>query len=469
MSAESHSQLPAVGAMPWLEELRTLLGDRVSVAAAVRDHHRTGVSHHTGAPPDAVVFPESTEEVSAVVRICARHRVPAIPFGTGTSAEDHVAAVRGGICIDLSGMNRILAVNAEDFDVVIQPGVTRKQLNEHLRDTGLFFPIDPGADASLGGMTATRASGTNAVRYGTMRDNVVSLQVVLPDGRIIRTARRARKSSAGYDLTRLYVGSEGTLGVVTEITLRVHPIPEAISAAVCSFTTVADAIDAVIQTIQAGIPVARIEFMDAVQMQACRAYSKLDHPAAPTLFYEFHGTPAGVEEQAVLASSIAAENGGGIFQWASSSEDRSRLWKARHDSYFAALALRPGASGWPTDVCVPLSRLAECVTLTVADLKESGLVAPICAHAGDGNFHLILLIRMDDPAERAAAEALCDRLVRRAHAMDGTCTGEHGIGLGKLKHMVEEHGDAVSVMAAIKHALDPLDIMNPGKLVPDLD
>jgi len=374
-------------------------------------------------------------------------------------------ALHGGICLDMTQMNQVLRVNVADLDVSVQPGVTRKQLNEYLRDTGLFFPIDPGADASIGGMTATRASGTNAVRYGTMRENVLGLTVVLPDGRIIRTSRRARKSSAGYDLTRLFVGSEGTLGVITEITLRLYGIPEAISSAVCSFATIEGAVDSVITTIQSGIPIARIELLDDVQMDAINKYAGLNYPVQSTLFLEFHGTEASVREQAEMVQAIAAEHGGGNFQWTTKSEERSKLWQARHDAAYAAMALRPGCKAWATDVCVPISRLAECITETKRDIAESFLMAPLVGHVGDGNFHLVFLIDRDKPEEIAEAERLNDRLVMRAIAMEGTCTGEHGVGYGKMKFLQAEHGDAVSVMRLIKKSIDPENIMNPGKIV----
>ncbi|HEX6980373.1 MAG TPA: FAD-linked oxidase C-terminal domain-containing protein [Alphaproteobacteria bacterium] len=449
-----------------IAEIKAVLGDRLSTAAAVREQHGRDESYHPSMPPDAVAFVRSTEEVSAVVRICARHRVPVVPFGTGTSLEGHVAALRGGICIDVSQMNQILAVNVEDLDVRVQPGVTRKQLNEYLRDTGLFFPIDPGADASLGGMAATRASGTNAVRYGTMRENVLSLEVVLADGRVIRTARRARKSSAGYDLTRLFVGSEGTLGVITELTLRLYGIPEAISTAMCSFPSVEKAVDTVIETIQSGIPVARIELADDVQMEAIRRYSKLDSlSVAPTLWLEFHGTAAGVKEQAEMVQAIAAAHGGADFVWTTAPEERTRLWQARHDAAYANRTLRPGCQLWATDVCVPISNLAACIAETKKDIQESFLMAPIVGHVGDGNFHLTILLDPSDPKEVAEAERLNDRLVKRALALDGTCTGEHGVGYGKVDFLIAEHGEALSVMRAVKRALDPDNIMNPGKIL----
>jgi D-lactate dehydrogenase (cytochrome) len=449
---------------PLIEELRTMLGDRLSTSPSVREQHGRDESYHSVHAPDAVAFPLSTEEVSAIVRACARHRAPVIPFGTGTSLEGHVAALNGGISIDLGRMNRILRVTAEDLDATVEAGVTRKQLNGHIRDSGLFFPIDPGADASLGGMAATRASGTNAVRYGTMRENVLGLTVVLADGRIIRTGGRARKSAAGYDLTRLFVGSEGTLGVITELTLRLYGMPEAMSAAVASFPTIEDAVNTVIQTIQNGIPVARIELLDDVQIDAVNKYSKLDFPVQSTLFFEFHGTEAGVSEQAEMVRSIADEHGGGAFRWAKRPEERNRLWQARHDAYLAARALRPGAKGWATDVCVPISRLAECISETKKDIRASRLLAPIVGHVGDGNFHLAFIIDPDDPREMAEAKRINDRMVMRAIALGGTCTGEHGIGCGKLDFLTAEHGDAVAVMRQMKLALDPDNIMNPGKI-----
>lgn len=449
---------------PVIGALRGLLGQRLSTAAAVREQHGHDESYHETFAPDAVAFVRSTEEVQEVVRLCAEHRRPVIPFGTGTSLEGHVAALHGGISIDLTGMNRVLEVNAEDMDCRVEAGVTRKQLNEHLRDTGLMFPIDPGADASIGGMTATRASGTNAVRYGTMRENVMGLTVVMADGRVIRTGGRSRKSAAGYDLTRLFVGSEGTLGVMTEVQLRLHGIPEAISSAVCSFETMKGAVDTVIATIQMGIPVARIELLDEVQMAACNRYSKLDYPDAPTLFFEFHGTEASVREQAERVGEIAGEFGGGHFRWATRPEERSALWQARHDAYYAGLALRPGAKGWATDVCVPISKLADCILETKRDIEESGLLAPVVGHVGDGNFHLVYVIDPDDPEEMKRASEHNDRMVLRALALGGTCTGEHGIGYGKMQFLQAEHGDAVGVMRSIKQALDPDNIMNPGKI-----
>ncbi len=449
----------------FLEQLRAIAGERLSTAEAVCEQHGHDESYHPSEPPDAVVFAQSTEEVQAIVKLCAANRVPVIPFGTGTSLEGHVAALSGGVCIDVSRMNAVLRVNTEDMDVTVQAGVTRKQLNEHLRDTGLFFPVDPGADASIGGMAATRASGTNAVRYGTMRENVLSLGVVLADGRFIRTAGRARKSAAGYDLTRMFVGSEGTLGVITEVTVRLYGIPEAVSVGVASFPDLEAAVNTVILTIQSGIPVARIELLDDVQMDAVNRYAKLDYPVQPTLFFEFHGSPAGVAEQVRSVQDIAGEFGAANFKWATQAEERSALWQARHDAYYAALALRPGAKGMATDACVPISRLAECLLETQRDIGESGLLAPIVGHVGDGNFHLCMIFDPDDKDEIARAKALNERMIMRALAMGGTCTGEHGVGYGKMDFLVAEHGEAISVMRAIKCALDPDNIMNPGKIV----
>ena len=448
-----------------LNALRQLLGDRLSTSTAVCDQHGRDESYHAPHSPDAVAYAHTTEEVSSIVRLCSRHKTPVIAFGAGTSLEGHVAALAGGVCIDLSQMNRILRINAEDLDAVVEAGVTRKQLNQYLHDTGLFFPIDPGADASLGGMAATRASGTNAVRYGTMRENVLALTVVLADGRVIRTARRARKSASGYDLTRLFIGSEGTLGIITEVTVRLYGIPEAISAAVCDFPTIEDAVNSVILTIQNGIPVARIELLDEAQIAAINSYSKLNHKVAPTLFFEFHGTTAGVAEQAEAVKAIAGEYGGNDFRWATTSEERSKLWQARHDAYYAALALRPGSKGWATDVCVPISRLAECISETKHDLASSPIPSALVGHVGDGNFHLVFMIDPQRPEEIAEAGRLNDRMVARALAMEGTSTGEHGVGYGKMDFLVSEHGEAVSVMRAIKKALDPSNIMNPGKIV----
>ncbi|MGZ8397111.1 MAG: FAD-binding oxidoreductase [Rhodoplanes sp.] len=441
-------------------------GNRVVTARAVREQHGHTTTWIANEPPDAVVFPQSTADVQAIVRICAAHGAPVIPFGAGTSLEGQVNAPRGGVSIDLRDMNRVLAVHADDLDCVVEPGVTRKQLNEHLRDQGLFFPLDPGADASLGGMAATRASGTNAVRYGTMKDCVLALKAVLANGEVLTTGGRAKKSSAGYDLTRLFIGSEGTLGVITELTLKLNGIPEAIAGGVCPFPSVEAACNAVIATIQTGLPVARIELLDALQVKAVNAYSKLSLPEVPMLFVEFHGTQAGVAEQSQRFGEIAAEFGGGPFEWATRAEDRTRLWQARHDAYWAATALRPGAKVFVSDVCVPISRLAECIAAAQADIAESRLVSPIVGHVGDGNFHLCLMIDMDDTGEIARAQALLQRLVERALAMDGTCTGEHGVGQGKMKYLEGELGaTAIGAMSAIKRALDPHDLMNPGKVV----
>ena len=448
-----------------LEELRGIVGDRISTSTAVREHHGKGEGFPGMCPPAVVVFPLSTEEVSEIVKVCAREKLPIVPFGTGTSLEGHVVALRGGVCIDLSRMDRVVTVNVEDLDVTVQPGVRRKQLNEHLRDTGLFFPIDPGADASIGGMTATRASGTNAVRYGTMRENVLSLTVVLPDGRIIRTARRARKSAAGYDLTRLYIGSEGTLGVITEITLRLYGIPEAVSAAVASFPDLESAVNTVILTIQSGVPVARVELLDEVQMDALNNYSSLDYPVQPTLFFEFHGSHSGVKEQAEIVQEIAGDFDSADFKWTANEEERNRLWQARHDAYPACKAIRPGAVVYATDVCVPISRLAECLIETRKDIDEAGILAPIVGHVGDGNFHLSPVFDPNDKEEVRKVDEINERMVLRALAMDGTCTGEHGVGLHKMDFLVSEHGDAISVMRTMKVALDPDNIMNPGKVI----
>jgi D-lactate dehydrogenase (cytochrome) len=450
-----------------IADLRSVLGDRVSIAEAVRDHHSRGESYHEAHPPDAVAFPQTTAEVSEIVALSARYGVPLVPFGSGTSLEGHVGAVKGGICLDMTRMNQVLRVSAEDLDATVEAGVTHHQLNRRVRPHGLAFFVDPGADCTIGGMAATRASGTAAVRYGTMRENVLGLTVVLADGRIIRTGTRARKSAAGYDLTRLFVGSEGTLGVITEVTLRLHGLPDAVSAAVCPFATLDGAVSTVITTIQLGIPVARLELLDEVQMDAVNRYSKLDYPVSPTLFFEFHGvSERAVSEQAELVKEIAAEHGGGDFRWALHEEDRSRLWQARHNALYAALALRPGAKAWTTDVCVPISALAQCIAETKADNLHSSLPIPLVGHAGDGNFHLIYLIDAESETEMAEARQLNARMIRRALALGGTCTGEHGVGLGKLEFLAAEHGDALEAMRAIKRAFDPDNLMNPGKLIP---
>jgi len=446
--------------------LASRFGNRLATSRAVREQHANTITWIENQPPDAVVFAQSIEDVRETVRLCVEHRVPVVPFGTGTSLEGHVNAPFGGICIDLRDMNKVLAVHAEDLDCVVQPGVTRKALNEHLRDQGVFFPIDPGADASLGGMAATRCSGTNAVRYGTMKDNVLALKVVTASGELMMTARRAKKSSAGYDLTRLMIGSEGTLGVIVELTLKLAGIPEAISGGVCPFPSVEACCNTAIMTIQSGIPVARIELLDALQVRAVNLHSRLGLRETPMLFLEFHGTEAGVAEQSRRFGEIAAEFGGGPFEWTTRPEDRTRLWEARHNAALANFALRPGSSMIATDVCVPLSRLAECVTETQRDIAASELVAPIVGHVGDGNFHLTLLIDMADPAEVAGARRFNERLIERALAMDGTCTGEHGVGQGKIKYLAAEHGAvALHAMRAIKRSLDPLGIMNPGKIL----
>ena len=448
-------------------ELKARLGARATDAAAVREHHSHGESYHAPALPDVVCFPASTDEVSAIAAISARYGVPIVPFGAGTSLEGHVNAIHGGITIDLREMKQIVRVSVDDLDATVEAGVTRLQLTKALRNTGLSFPVDPGADATIGGMAATRASGTTAVRYGTMRENVLGLTVVLADGTAIKTGTRARKSSAGYDLTRLFVGSEGTLGIITEITLRLHPRPEAVSAAVCSFASMEGAVETVIATIQLGIPVARIELLDEMQLDAVNRYSKTSYPVAPTLFFEFHSDSARhVADQAEAVQAVASERGGRGFSWATRLEERERLWQARHDAFYAALALRPGARAWTTDVCVPISRLAECVIDTKTD--NAGAPFPIClvGHAGDGNFHLIYVLDPASAAELEEARRLNERMVMRALAMGGTCTGEHGVGMGKMHYLEAEHGPALDVMRALKRALDPDNRMNPGKMIP---
>jgi D-lactate dehydrogenase (cytochrome) len=451
---------------PLLAELQSVFGDRFSSAQAIREHHGRDESSYDPMLPDAVVFAHTTEEVAAAVKLCSQYEVPVIAYGTGTSLEGHVLALRGGITVDLSQMNRVVAIHAEDLTATVQAGVTRKQLNLEIKDTGLFFPIDPGADASLGGMAATRASGTNAVRYGTMRENVLALTVVTSDGRIIKTGTRAKKSSAGYDLTRIFVGSEGTLGVITEVTVKLYPQPEAISAAVCSFPSAGDAVNAVIQTIQMGVPVARVEFLDEQGVKCINAHDKLNLPEKPLLLFEFHGSEHGVQEQAQLVQEIAAEHGGSGFEWATRPEDRSRLWQARHNAYFAMLQMRPGGRAISTDCCVPISRLAECILATKADCEQNGMIHSIIGHVGDGNFHVVLMVDPHDPADVARAEAVNERMVERAIAMDGTCTGEHGVGMHKIDFLVKEHGEgAIETMRTLKHAFDPKNIMNPGKIL----
>ena len=441
--------------------LAARFGHRFSMSQALREQHANTLTWLKLEPPDAVLFAETAAEVSEVVRLCAEARVPIIPFGTGTSLEGHVNAPFGGLSLDLSPMNRIIAVHEGDLDCVVEPGVTRKVLNDHLRDAGLFFPVDPGADASLGGMAATRASGTNAVRYGTMRDAVLGLEAVLANGSIITTGGRARKSSAGYDLTRLLVGSEGTLGIITSLTLRLHGIPETILSGICPFGSIEGACNATIAALQMGLPLARIELADEVQIRACNAYSHLALPETPTLFVEFHGTPAGAREQVEAFAEIARAEGGGELEWAERQEDRTRLWQARHDAYWAARALKPGAELLTTDVCVPISALAACVVETREDVDRLGLLAPIVGHVGDGNFHVMPLV---DPEERGKAREFVDRLVERALRFEGTCSGEHGVGQGKITYLATEHGLGIGVMAAIKKALDPLNILNPGKI-----
>jgi D-lactate dehydrogenase (cytochrome) len=460
-----------------IDGLRDVLGERLSTGESVRAQHGRDESAFAPMPPDAVAFPRSTGEVAAIARLCHAHEVPMIPYGVGSSVEGHVLATRGGVTIDLAQMNRLLAVHAEDLDAVVEPGVTRKQLNDELKGTGLFFPLDPGADASLGGMAATRASGTNAVRYGTMRENVLALTVVLADGTVLKTGSRARKSSAGYDLTRLFVGSEGTLGIITEVTLRLHPLPEAVSAAVCRFPSVRAAVETVIRTIQLGVPIARCELLDAASIRAINRYGALGLearsgeeprplPEMPMLFLEFHGSPAGVAEQAEGVQAIAAEHGGAGFEWSATPEERTRLWTARHNCYFACRGLRPNARVISTDVCVPLSRLADCIDATEADVQQSGLPVILLGHVGDGNFHLGINVDPASHAEMERAEDLNRRLVARAIGMGGTSTGEHGIGLGKLEFLEPEHGAAgVATMRAIKRALDPKGLMNPGKIL----
>ena len=451
------------------EALAARFGSRYSVAAAVRLHHGKDESSYAPMPPDAVVFAESTAEVAEIVGLCHRYRTPVIAFGTGTSLEGHLHAVHGGVCIDLSALNEVVAVRQQDLDATVQCGVTRKALNAALNGTGLFFPIDPGADASLGGMAATRASGTNAVRYGTMRENVLGMTVVLSDGRILKTGGRARKSAAGYDLTRLMIGSEGTLGIITELTVKLYPVPESISSAVCAFPSLSAAVQTVIQTIQIGIPVARIELLDKLAITAINRHSKTTLREAPTLFFEFHGSPTGVKEQAEAVQEIATEHGGLDFEWATRPEDRSRLWQARHDAYYAGLGLKPGSRALTTDVCVPISMLADCIAESYLDLEReaNGLAGPLVGHVGDGNFHIMLLIDADNAEDLARAKGFASRLAQRAIRMDGTCTGEHGIGIGKQGYMALEHGDvAIDLMRTIKRAIDPDNILNPGKILP---
>ena len=449
-----------------IDALKARFADNCSTALVVREQHGRDESAFTTVPPPAaVVFAESTQDVQDAVKLCAQHKVPVIPFGVGSSLEGHLLAVQGGVSIDLMRMNKVLSLNPEDLTVTVQPGITRKQLNEEIKSTGLFFPIDPGADATIGGMSATRASGTNAVRYGTMRENVLALEVVTAQGEVIRTGTRAKKSSAGYDLTRLFVGSEGTLGVITEITLRIYPLPEAISAAICSFPSIKDAVHAVIQTIQLGVPIARVELIDAHTVRMVNAYAKLGLREEPMLLMEFHGSPAGVKEQAETVQEIASEHGGNAFEWATTPEERTRLWTARHNAYFAAIQSRPGCRAISTDTCVPISRLADCLLESVAEADASGIPYFLVGHVGDGNFHFGYLIDPESPQEFAKAEELNHLLVSRALRLGGTCTGEHGVGLHKMGFLLDEAGaGAVDVMRTLKRALDPHNIMNPGKI-----
>jgi D-lactate dehydrogenase (cytochrome) len=447
--------------------LRQRFGDRLQTGEAIRRQHANTITWIPNQPPDAVIWVETQDDVCEVVRVARSHRAPIVPYGAGTSLEGHINAPRGGLSLDFSRMNRVLAVNERDLDCVVEPGVTRKQLNDYLHDTGLFFPVDPGAEeATIGGMAATRASGTNAVRYGTMRENVLNLTAVMADGSIVKTAQRARKSSAGYDLTRLMVGSEGTLGIITQLTVRLYGIPEKILSAVCPFATLEGACNAVIQSIQLGLGVARMELLDQVQISAVNKYAKLALEEKPTLFLEFHGSEVGARDQVEQFKAIAESEGALRFDWAESEEERRRLWKARHDVYWAVKAVWPGRDALATDVCVPISRLAECVVETQKDIEASGLIAPIAGHAGDGNFHTSVVFDRNNPRELAAVEGYLERLAQRAIRMEGTCTGEHGVGQGKAKYLKAELGEGLAVMRAIKAALDPLDLFNPGKILP---
>jgi len=462
--SEAIAQISRPLPQAFTDRLLAIFDQRAFFTNAVREHHGASESHYPTLLPDAVVFPRSTEEVVELVKLCGQFEVPLIPYGAGTCIEGQTTALFGGVTVDMTQMDQIIAVNAEDFDCVVQAGVRREQLNDHLRDQGLFFPVDPGANATIGGMASTRASGTNAVRYGTMREAVLSLRVVTPDGRDIRTARRARKSAAGYDMTRLFVGAEGTLGIITEITLRLHPIPEAISAATCGFETLEGAVTTVVQALQLGVPIARVELLDEVQMRAVNLRSKLGEAELPTLFFEFHGTAAGVQEQIALVEELAGANGSQAFHWAQKPEDRSRLWRARHEAYYAAVNLRSGCVGWSTDVCVPISRLAQCILETKEELRHSSLPAPIVGHVGDGNFHVIFVLDPNSEAERAEAERLNRNMIERALSMDGTCTGEHGIGIGKQEWLIQELEETVALMKMLKTTLDPKNLFNPGKV-----
>ncbi len=464
----NHPSPPPARVLPeeFTAALTAMFGERFTTKEAVRAHHGRDESFYDPMPPDAVLYALSTEEVASAVALCRAHRVPVIAFGAGTSLEGHVLATKGGLTIDLSEMNQMVALHAEDLTVTVQAGVTRKQLNAEIKDSGLFFPIDPGADATLGGMVATRASGTNAVRYGTMRENTLALTVVTPNGRIVKTGTRARKSSAGYDLTRLFVGSEGTLGIVTEVSVKLYPLPEAVLAAICSFPSTGDAVKAVIETIQMGIPIARVEFLDENGVRAINVRDKLGLPEQPLLLFEFHGSAAAVEEQAQVVREIAANHAATGFEWATTPEERTRLWAARHNAYFALLQMRPGCRAISTDCCVPISRLAECILDTKADCEKNGIIYSIIGHVGDGNFHVLMMIDPSDGADVAMAEGINARLVSRALEMDGTCTGEHGVGMHKMAFLKQEHGeDALALMRTLKHAIDPDNLFNPGKIV----
>ncbi|MGV3569918.1 MAG: FAD-binding oxidoreductase [Ramlibacter sp.] len=450
-----------------IARLAPAFGERLSVSQALREQHGKDTTFHPAIPPDAVVFPESVDEVQFILKTCFELRVPVVPFGTGTSCEGHIAALHGGICVDTSRLQQVRAIRPQDLDATVEAGVTRKELNAHLRGTGLHFPIDPGADASIGGMVSTRASGTNAVRYGTMREQVLSLEVVLPDGTLVQTGGRARKSAAGYDLTHLFVGSEGTLGIVTAVTLKLHALPEHIAAATCSFASLQQAVQAVMQTIQCGVPIGRVELLDDVQIEAVNRYSKMDLAVAPTLIFEFHGSRGAVEDQIETVREIAQANGAAAFEWAERPEDRSRLWQARHDIWWANMALRPGAQGLPTDVCVPISELARNIEAAKDDVLRAGLIAPICGHVGDGNFHLCFMVDPADADEMRRVEEVNRRMIERALACAGTCTGEHGIGYGKIGFLRQEAGAAFALHQTVKRAFDPRGIMNPGKVVGD--
>ena len=449
----------------FLINIRKIAGLQISDNAAILTNHAEDESHHYLSPPELVVFPKKTSQVVEIVKLCAAHKVPLIPYGSGTSLEGGIGAPLGGVCIDLSQMNRVLRVNTSDMDVTVEPGVTRKTLNAYLRDTGLFFPVDPGADATLGGMASTRASGTNAVRYGTMRENILNLTAVLADGRIVKSGNRARKSAAGYDLARLFIGAEGTLGIITELTLRLYGLPEAVSVAVVQFPSIKSAVETATATVQSGISIARLELLDAAQMRACIDYSALDYNPAPTLFLEFHGSPRMVREHAETVQLLAEEHDGESFQWADTAEERTKLWQARHDALYAAIATRPGSKAWSTDVCVPVSNLALCIEETRKDIEKAKLPATIVGHVGDGNFHVIFLLDPDQPREMRAAKSVNKKMIARAIELEGTCTGEHGVGIGKRDSLALEMGSALEIMSRIKKALDPAGIMNPGKIL----